>query len=89
MLRFECYLPCPDEDTAFPRHETSKEILEDLPGEKILPLGGGGGTYGGTMISRIEDVIHGLDPAEAADTGGVANEPAELNPNEFKSPRGS
>lgn len=80
MLRFECYLLAPDDQYAFPHHETSAEILEDLAGEKVLPLGGGGGSYGPTMISRIEDVIHDMGPADAADTGGVANEPPEMRP---------
>lgn len=52
----------------------------EQPEPTIEEAGGGGGTFGATMGSRLEDVIHGLGPAEAADTGGVVDEPPDLIP---------
>lgn len=37
--------------------------------------GGGGGSLGGTMESRLEEALPGLDAAQAADTGGMIVDP--------------
>ncbi|MFP5502343.1 MAG: hypothetical protein ACLGIN_07620, partial [Candidatus Sericytochromatia bacterium] len=42
--------------------------------------GGGGGNPGATMISRLQEVLPGMGPEEAADTGGQAILPSEIVP---------
>lgn len=42
--------------------------------------GGGGGNPGATMISRLQEVLPGMGPEDAADTGGKAIDPTEIVP---------
>ncbi|HEY9724303.1 MAG TPA: hypothetical protein V6D47_20040 [Oscillatoriaceae cyanobacterium] len=50
------------------------ETLEHMEEAARWP-GGGGGNPGATMISRLEEPIRNMDAAQAADTGGVADNP--------------
>lgn len=46
----------------------------------IPPVGGGGGSLGATMESRLAEPLREMGPADAADTGGIAIDPTAIMP---------